>query len=189
MKTKIALLAFFILAMWNYISMAQQGGMNEKSGTPTYPTELHVLQTNANTVALIVDAKSNQVSDLTNFRVNGVTIFEVGSNDNIDLEILPLTAGTTGLIVIGAASQNADLAQYQLNNGTVVGEVGPNGHVALRKYTKTQIDTLVPDHGVGDMIIDTNGTLANQVCISTGTLAAQWRALQGPAALGCGTNN
>lgn len=99
-----------------------------------------------------------------------------------------LTASTTGEFIQTQPSATADAFQTTAGN-TVVFQIGPNGHVLLRKYAKTAIDTLVPDHGVGDLIIDTNGTLANQVCIATGTAVAQWRALQGPAALGCGSNN
>lgn len=65
---------------------------------------------------------------------------------------------------------------------------GNTGGVALPRYTKTQIDTLVPGV-IGVMIEETNGTLANQVCISTGTAASQFKALQGAVGLGCGTNN
>lgn len=104
------------------------------------------------------------------------------------LSLTALTASTTGQIIVTQPSATADALDF-VSNATLTIQIGPNGHLLLRKYAKTAIDTLVPDHGVGDMIIDTNGTLANQVCIATGTAVAQWRALQGPAALGCGSGN
>jgi hypothetical protein len=145
MKLKIAFFLFVlgIIGLSQMKSFSQNGGMNEKSGTPTYVTELHVLTALVGNVALIVDTIASPTADLASFR----------------------------------------------NNGTAQVKIGPNGHVILKRYTKTQIDTLVPDHGAGDLIEDTNGTLANQVCIATGTLAAQWQALQGPSTLGCGSNN
>lgn len=52
--------------------------------------------------------------------------------------------------------------------------------------TKAQIDLLVPTK-VGQVIYASDTTLPG-LCVSTGTLAAQWRKMES-ATLGCGTNN
>lgn len=155
MKTKIALLAVLIVGVIVFRLFAQQGGMNEKTGTPTYVSELHVLTTVLGNVGLIVDMVASATGDMASFR----------------------------------------------QAGTVVAKIGPNGHVLLRQYTKTQIDTLVPDY-VGVSIIDTNGAFPYNICTATGTLAAQWFAVMqstggvgsggiigGTKQSGCGTNN
>ena len=53
--------------------------------------------------------------------------------------------------------------------------------------TKAQIDALTPT-AVGQVIYASDTTLPG-LCVSTGTAIAQWRKMEGPAGLGCGTNN
>ena len=53
--------------------------------------------------------------------------------------------------------------------------------------TKAQIDALTPTK-VGQIIYASDVTLPG-LCVSTGTAVAQWRKIEGPAGLGCGTNN
>lgn len=116
------------------------------------------------------------------------------------LQVVSPAAATVGLNVQSAVSPTANIAQYTISGSTAV-VIGPQGHHALRQYYKSQIDTLVPD-GIGDMIVDINGSFSYNVCISTGLLAAQWFAVVqstggvgaggvvgGTHQSGCGSNN
>lgn len=104
-----------------------------------------------------------------------------------------LNAGT---VAWQLSTNQSNVLTLNDNNAAAAAGVGaaqiliePNtGGLVLPKYAKTVIDTLTPNV-VGELIIDTNGTLANQVCISTATTLGSYRALQGAAALGCGSNN
>lgn len=61
------------------------------------------------------------------------------------------------------------------------------GTVRLWSRTKVQIDTLVPG-AAGETVFCSNCNTNGDVCVSTGTAAAQWHRVGAAASVGCGTN-
>lgn len=70
---------------------------------------------------------------------------------------------------------NGTGAQFDIAGSTAV-VIGVQGHFEPRQYLNTTINTLVPD-GIGAVIEDINGSFPYNLCIATGTAAAQWFAV------------
>lgn len=113
---------------------------------------------------------------------------------NAALTVQTTNASSTGVVVNAVSGDTASLQEWRIA-GSTVARVGPQGHFLPRRYTKVQIDSLVPD-GVGAEIICDNCAAPFSLCVGTGTSAAQWRVSSATAPAsgsglptGCGTNN
>ena len=89
-------------------------------------------------------------------------------------------------------STNAPTSTLHVAGSASFGSIGQSSFTAQGFWepfsrTKAQIDALTPTK-VGQIIYASDTTLPG-LCISTGTAVAQWRKMEGPAGLGCGTNN
>lgn len=111
-----------------------------------------------------------------------------------------LQAGTVQFTNNGAVQWSATTNQGNnitwQNNGQSPANIttpitfdGATGAVLFGKYTKAQVDALVPGF-VGEAIIVTGGTTSPKICLSTGTAADQWSTYGSVKSdTGCGTAN
>lgn len=94
-----------------------------------------------------------------------------------------------GRVGIGTASPATSLdvnGSAQFGSGADKSTFTATGFWEPISKTRAQVNTLVPTK-IGQVIYVSDTTLPG-LCVSTGTLAAQWRKMES-ATLGCGTNN
>lgn len=160
------------------------------------------------TSELQIKAKSNsanQISVISRTDSNARVIIGVGggqgnfgfyqaydSNRNLNVYINPDSTDTSHFMSkVGISTRSAQTTldvngNAQFGDGAAKSTFTATGFWEPYSRTKLQIDTLVPTK-VGQVIYASDTTLPG-LCVSTGTLAAQWRKMES-ATLGCGTNN
>lgn len=131
----------------------------------------------------------------TNFTITGGNGLDptVQLNSSLSFGYNPWV-NTQGLIVYGSGPAANDLAKFGVSPSSYV-VIGKSGHTRYRTYTRSQINTLVPDF-IGAHITVTDYTNTQLCrggfcdCISTGTAAGQWSIVgstHGVNMNGCGT--
>ena len=161
-------------------------GINTTSPTSTF----QVNGSAVGTVVAIINSLSAPTSDVLQLQANGTNILKVAGTTlgtNAALTVAPLNVSTTGQILNSPTSNTADIEEFQVNGATVA-RVTQNGQIIPHVYTKSQIDTLVPDQ-LGAIIECVNCAVPYTVCEASGTLAAQWTVPGSVGSKGCGTNN
>ena len=150
-----------------------------------------ILTVNAGTVAVRANIEALQFSTAT---TGGVVILHLdGANQRVSvgddrspdgvLEVVPQAADTYSLRV---SSQNGSTDVLAVDASGAQHDVELSVPLALFSRTRAQIDTLAAD-SAGQIIYCSDCSVAN-VCVSTGTAAAQWLRVDSTT-IGCGTNN
>lgn len=139
---------------------------------------------NSNRLAWLFNTTANE-STMSGHDSDGSTIrikFNAGSAVNSYINTgANFGIGTTSPATVLDVNGNA-----QFGSGATKSTFTATGFWQPLSQTRAQINTLVPT-AVGQVIYASDTTLPG-LCISTGTLASQWRKMES-ATLGCGTNN
>lgn len=133
--------------------------------------------------AITVNPASSTIGDSSDSTETLIYRDTVGSFDTKTMRITGSSAGTT------------DLIQYRVS-GSTVARVGPDGGLGIRRRTRAQVDTRVPDF-ISELIMVTDYSNALSapggfiLCVSTGLLASQYAVMNSTHGInqnGCGTN-
>lgn len=169
----------------DYRLTVQTGG-NVGIGTSSPNSKLHV----NGTVPEFTLSDSSAGLDLKNWGITstGGTLRIRRLTDAFSGFTPALNIDSSDKVGIGTASPATTLdvnGDAQFGSGATKSTFTATGFWEPISKTKAQIDTLVPTKA-GQVITCSNCATSGDLCISTGTLAAQWRRV-GTAA-GCGTN-
>lgn len=161
-----------------------------------------VVDCNLNRVGIgIATPKSKlNIKGATNVNLNidaSGSVLDIAATDDANSSLIALQLrGSSmylnpsgGAVGVGTSSPATTLdvnGNTQFGSGATKSTFTATGFWEPISKTRAQIDTLVPTK-IGQVIYASDTTLPG-LCISTGTLAAQWRKMES-ATLGCGTGN
>lgn len=146
---------------------------------------------NGEPLDILVSAAAGAMASFVNTHAGtSIVYFDVPDGSQAEYRFTT-SGGTAKWGMANNASDNWILTNDNTSNNDITASTANDsitlaGGFVPKSKTKAQFDALVPDV-IGEVFTCSNCTRAYDLCVSTGTLAAQWRTSGNTN--GCGTNN